>query len=441
MENTIECKVNLPDTIWVGISSTLIMLMPPSMGFVYAGLINQGSMSSMLGLCFAIFALVTIIWSTVGYSLVFGNSLGGIIGDMRYVGLTNLDSFQNKCLNQFTQTECYEKKYYFDSCGIPEILFFLFQNRFAAITTVLILGSISERMYLKYCLLFIILWTLFVFCPVSHWVWNVKGFLYQLGTRDFAGGLVVHVSSGFSALICSFILGKRKSFGSSPEVVNFPYVILGTMLLWFGWFGFNGGSSFKINSIAINSLVNTNISASTSLIIWILMDLLIVKKISAVGIAMGTICGLVAITPGAGYVPCQYAFVFGAVAGFLAWSVIMTRKKLMLYDDLDVFACHGISGCWGTIATGLFASKKINQSLNLDGLAFSGENKMFILYQLIAILIVPLYSSLITFIIMFSMKKWLKIRTKSHEEIYNDQINFFDDFNQEKNLKKLEVIR
>jgi Amt family ammonium transporter len=437
------CTLNSADSVWVGLTSCLVMLMTPAVGFVYAGLVNKGAIGSMLGLCFAIFAVVTIIWALIGYTLVFGDSVNGIIGNMRYAGLSNLVDFHSKCIGEFGVLQCYKDHFYWESCGIPEILFLFFQNKFAAITPALIIGSISERMYMKHSLLFIAIWTLIIYCPVAHWTWNAEGFLTKLGARDFAGGLVVHMASGFSALVTSLFLGKRQTYGSGPEVPNFPYVILGTMMLWFGWFGFNGGSSYGINKIGIIALINTNISASSSLVLWLIMDLCVYKQITALGIAMGSICGLVAITPGAGYIDPRFSFVYGAIAAILGWTAIYYRKRYQFYDDLDVFSCHGICGSWGILATGIFANKNINPLLPLNGLAFSfnfpDEDHKFVFYQFLSILIISLYCGIVTFLILFFMTRCFALRAKSDEEIYYDHINFFDEYRMKK--YNIEVIR
>ena len=296
---------------------------------------------------------------------------------------------------------------------------------------------------MKHSLLFIAIWTLTIYCPIAHWIWNIDGFLSKLGARDFAGGLVVHMASGFSALVTSLFLGKRKAYGSGPEVPNFPYVILGTMMLWFGWYGFNGGSSYGINKIGITAIINTNISASSSLVVWLVMDLCVYKRITALGIAMGSICGLVAITPGAGYIDPRFSFIYGTIAAILGWSAVYFRKRYQFYDDLDVFSCHGICGSWGILATGVFANKLVNPLLPLNGLAFAfntpDEDAYFILYQLLSILIVPLYAGIGTFLILFFMTRCFTLRAKSDEEIYYDNINFFDEFRMKK--YNIEVIR
>jgi Amt family ammonium transporter len=438
------CEVDRSDTVWMTICSVLVMLMIPSVGFIYAGLVNQGSISSILGLCLAILSMTTVQWCLMGYSLVFGNSFSGIIGDLKYLGMAGLTNFNNKCHNTFSTQVCLEHKYYWDSCGIPEALFFFFQSKFAGITSVLVIGSFSERMYFKYSLLYVFFWNLLIYCPIGHWVWNAEGFFHLWGVRDYAGGIVVHISAGYSSLVASLMLGKRKNFGTMPEVSNFVFYIFGTLLLWFGWFGFNGGSNYTVDGIAIFAIINTNISAAISLIVWIVVDLLVYKKISAAGLSLGVISGLVAITPSAGYIPLSIAFLYGVTAGGVCWTFIHFKRKYQLFDDLEVFACHGISGTLGALLCGLFASKDINPHLPYDGLAFvkEGESKMFIVMQIVATLAIAAYSSLMTFIILAIIKKCFKYRAKSEEEIYYDHINFFDQISMtSKKETKIEVIR
>jgi len=438
-----ECILDSGDSLWVALTSVLTMVMSPAVGFVYAGLVSAGAMGSMLGFCFAIYAQVTIIWVILGYTLVYGNSLWGLIGNFKYIGLSNLDKFENKCMTQYGSLKCLNTRPYWESCGIPEILILFFQGKFAAITPILFLGSISERMVLKYTLFFITIWVLLIYCPIAHWVWNHEGFLYELGVRDFAGGLVVHLTSGYGALITSIVLGKRKTYGKGPEVSNFPYVILGIMILWLGWFGFNGGSSFSFNRVAVIAILNTNISASCSVVTWLIIDLIAYKRITALGLAMGSISGLVAITPGAGYVDPHVALVFGFVAAFLCWTGVYVRKRFELYDDLDVFTCHGISGTWGVLATGMFATKRVNPNISLNGLFYAfntpEENNLFILYQIVAILVVVFYTGIVTHFILMIMRQFFNFRTKFDKEVHFDLINFFDEYRN--NKINMEVIR
>jgi Amt family ammonium transporter len=437
-----DCLVDKADIVWVSIGSLLTMLMIPSVGLIFSGLVNQGSVSSILGLSLATLSITTFQWCIIGYSLVYGNSVSGIIGDAKYLGLEGLLNFHNKCTNQAGYEDCLANKYYWDSCGIPEILFFFFSSKFAGITSVLVIGSFSERLYLKYSLLFVAIWNILVYCPIGHWVWNHDGFMNRLGVRDFAGGLVIHISTGFSGLIASMYLGKRKNFENMPDVFNFPFFIFGTLLLWFGWFGFNGGSSFAINTIGLFAIINTNICASMSLIIWVIIDLFVYKKISSQGISLGVICGLVAITPSAGYIPLNNSFICGFLSGIVCWLFVFLKKKYKLYDDLEIFSCHGISGLVGAICCGLFANKDINPFLEYNGLAYSGDgSKIFILLQILGFAIIASYSSLMTFIILFIMKKFFNIGPKKEEDVYLDLVNFFDQNIQMKSIQKIEAIR
>jgi Amt family ammonium transporter len=444
IENNENCEMNFLDVAWVSICAMLMMLMTPAVGFIYAGLVHKGSIASMLGICFSIFAMINVVWCILGYSLVYGDSQGGIIGNLKYVGLSNLMNFDNKCMNQFGKELCLSTKNYWETCSIPEILFVFYSSKFASITPVLLIGSMSERMYLKYSLLYILIWTIVVYCPIAHWIWNEDGFLNVLGTVDFAGGLVVHLTSGFSGLITSLALGKRKNFGERSEVQNFPFVILGTMLVWFGWYGFVGGSSYKIGKVSVITLLCTNITASASICCWIVMDLIVYGKITALGIALGTISGLVGITPSAGYISYYYSFVIGSISGLICWLAIFLRKKYKLYDDLDIFACHGICGLWGTLAAGLFAQKSINPLLERDGLIFAQapESKSLIGFQLVGITSVIAYCCTMTFIIIYIMKKLFTLQKKSDFDFYYDNINYFDEFWDSTSKKcKVEAIR
>jgi Amt family ammonium transporter len=441
---TLTCEIDKADTVWVGIASLLVMLMIPSVGLIYAGLVQNSSISSTLGLCLTILSMTTVQWCLIGYSLVFGESQGGFIGNLKYLALNTLDNFQNKCYNvDYDYNKCLEKKNYWESCGIPELLFFFFQSKFAGITSVIIIGSFSERMYLKYSLLFVFIWNIMVYCPVGHWVWNADGFMSVWGVRDFAGGLVIHIATGFTALSASLFLGKRKHYSTMPEVTNFPFFIFGTLLLWFGWFGFNGGSSNAIDKVGIFAIINTNIAASMSLIVWVLIDLLVYKKISSSGICMGVVCGLVAITPAAGYIPLNMSFFTGFIAGLICWIVVFLKKKYKLFDDLEIFACHGVAGLVGAIICGFFANKGVDPYLPYNGLAYvqGDESKIFILLQFLGFIIIASYSSIVTFVILYVINKLFTIKPKTEEEVYYDQINFFDENLSRLQAHKLQVVR
>jgi Amt family ammonium transporter len=335
--------------------------------------------------CFVIFAVVSIIWALWGYSLVFAPSVNGIIGNLSLVGLNGLSIHQiNPAL----------------APGIPELLYFAFQLKFAAITPALIIGACAERIRFRSLLLFIVLWSTLIYAPIAHWVWNPNGWLRSLGAIDFAGGIVVHISAGLSALAAALVVGRRKGCSvpwknhmkaldkkdSATEFkpTNIPYVMLGAALLWFGWFGFNAGSALAANDLAVSALVTTNLAAAAAAVSWMLVDWIMKGKPSAVGVSVGAVVGLVAITPAAGYVNVSSALIIGLAAGIISNLVANWRAGRSRIDDtLDVFACHGVGGLWGSIATGLFASAAINGA---SGLFFGNVGQL--LAQLLAVAVV-----------------------------------------------------
>ncbi|MCW4017259.1 MAG: ammonium transporter [Candidatus Bathyarchaeota archaeon] len=376
---------NPGDTAWLIVATALVMIMTPALGFFYGGLVRRKNLVSTIVQCFAIFAVISIVWALWGYSLVFGNSYGGIIGDLSLAGLNGIGV--NTVNTDLAPT-------------ISVLLFFAFQLKFAAITPALIIGACAERIRFRSLLIFIILWSTFIYVPIAHWVWNPDGWLKALGAIDFAGGLVVHISAGLSALAAALVVGRRKGCSTpwkdhmksldteSDKPSNIPYVILGAALLWFGWFGFNAGSALAANNIAVSALVTTNLAASGAAVSWMLMDWLLKGKPSAVGLAIGAVVGLVAITPGAGFVSVTSAIIIGLAAGVISNLVVNWRTGRSRIDDtLDVFACHGVGGLWGSIATGLFASAAIG---GVDGLFF-GNVEQFIA-QLIAVAVVVPFS-------------------------------------------------
>jgi Amt family ammonium transporter len=376
------------DVSWLMSATALVMLMTPALGFFYGGLVRKKNIVSTIVQCLIIFAVVSIIWVTMGYSLVFGTSTYGIIGDLSLVGLNNIGVHSvNPAL----------------APDIPELLFFAFQLKFAAITPALIIGACAERIKFRSLLIFIVLWSTLIYAPIAHWVWNPNGWLHSLGAIDFAGGIVVHVSAGLSALAAALVIGRRKDCGipwkehmkaakkeSAGEFkpTNIPYVILGAGLLWFGWFGFNGGSALAANDFAVLALVTTNLAAAAAAVSWMLLDWTIKGKPSAVGISIGAVVGLVAITPAAGYVTVTSALIIGLAAGIISNLVANWRAGRSKIDDtLDVFACHGVGGIWGSIATGLFASAAVN---GVNGLLFG--NPDLIVAQVLAVAVVGVFA-------------------------------------------------
>ena len=329
---------------WVLASTALVMIMTPALGFFYGGLVRRKNLISTIVQTMTIFAVVSLVWALWGYSEAFGPSVNGIVGDLSKAGLNGVGA--NPLPGQV----------------IPELLYFAFQLKFAAITPALIIGAFAERIRFKALLLFTVAWATFIYAPIAHWVWG-GGWLQQLGVIDFAGGLVVHISAGVSALAAAIVLGKRSGVAKSEEVRpnNIPFVILGAAILWFGWFGFNGGSALAANEVAVQALVNTNMAAAAGAVSWMLVDWSRKGKPSAVGISVGAVCGLVAITPAAGYVATGPAIIIGFVVGITSNFVANWRASRNIFDDsLDVFACHGAGSMWGVIATGIFASSAIN---------------------------------------------------------------------------------
>ena len=336
------------DIAWVLAATGLVMLMTPALGFFYGGLVRRKNLISTIVQCMTIFAVVSLVWALWGYSLAFAPSLNGVIGDLSKVGLNNVGAAANAAY----------------STAIPELLFFAFQLKFAAITPALIIGAFAERIRFKALLLFVVLWVTFIYAPIAHWVWGEGGWLKDMGVIDFAGGLVVHLSAAVSAVAAALVIGRRKDVDQAKEARpnNVPFVILGAALLWFGWFGFNAGSALAANEVAIQALVNTNLAAAGGAVSWMLVDWSRKGKPSAVGISVGAVCGLVAITPAAGYVSSSPAILIGLVVGVVSNYVASWRARTTLDDSLDVFAAHGAGSVWGVLATGIFASTAINPS-------------------------------------------------------------------------------
>ncbi|NPV47892.1 MAG: ammonium transporter [Armatimonadetes bacterium] len=359
--------INATDTLWVSLGACLVMLMTPALGFFYGGLVRQKNLLSTLVQCLAIFAVATGVWVLWGYSLAFGPSVGGLVGGLRFALLRTVGNVPNA-----------------DYAGtIPHLAFAFFQMKFAAITPALIIGAFAERIRFRSLLIFIVIWVTVVYAPVAHWVWGVGGWLRDLGALDFAGGTVVHVLAGSSALAAATVIGRRRCLADEPhQPCNVPYVILGASLLWFGWFGFNAGSALAMNGLAVSALFVTNIAAAFATMSWMAVDWMRTGKPSARGAAIGAVCGLVAITPAAGFVDVPAAMAIGVLAGVICQYVVILTKRTRLDDTLDVFACHGVGGMWGALATGILAQKVINPAGG-DGLLFGNPHQ--ILVQLAAV--------------------------------------------------------
>ncbi len=392
--------LNPGDIAWVATATALVMLMTPALGFFYAGLVRRKNLLSTLVQCLIIFAVVSLVWTFWGYSLVFGPSVNGVIGNLSLFGLNGIGAAPNITY----------------AALIPELLFFAFQLKFAAITPALIIGAFAERIHFRSLLIFIILWSTLIYCPVAHWVWNVGGWLRALGAIDFAGGLVVHITAGLSALAAAIVIGRRKDIENKEAMKpsNIPYVILGAALLWFGWFGFNAGSALAADSIMVFALVNTNLAAAAAAVTWMIVDWILKGKPSAVGMAVGAVCGLVAITPASGYVSVVSAVLIGAIAGVLSNLISSWRATRTKIDDsLDVFACHGVSGIWGSIATGIFATLTINPAA-VNGALFG--NTSLLLSQIIAVIVISVYSFFGSYLLLKFINLFSPLRVSIEDE-------------------------
>lgn len=353
--------LNSGDIAWMLISSALVLLMTPGLAFFYGGLVKRkNTLNTMMSVVFAM-GLASILWVFIGYSLSFSGDIGGVIGNLNWFGLTHVGTAPGP----YAST-------------IPNLCFAIFQMMFAIITPALITGAVVERMRFSSLFIFVGIWSIIVYYPLAHMVWG-GGLLQQFGALDFAGGNVVHISSGVSALVLAIILGKRKHYGKATyHPHNVPYVLLGAALLWFGWFGFNAGSAGAANGLAVSAFMTTNTSAAAAMLSWMLIEKIHNGKPTLVGASTGLVIGLVAITPGAGYVPVWASVIIGALVSPICFFFITHIKPKLQYDDaLDAFGCHGIGGIWGGIATGIFANSSVNPAVKWNGLIY-GDGNLFI---------------------------------------------------------------
>lgn len=391
--------INSGDTAWVLISSALVLLMTPGLAFFYGGMVRRKNMLSILMQCFIIMCVLSIQWVLFGYSLSFAPAKG-FWGGFAWLGLHGV-GFEP----------------YADYAGtIPHQAFMIFQAMFAIITPALIIGAFAERMKFSAFLVFTILWATFVYDPLCHWVWGVGGFLRNMGALDFAGGTVVHINAGIAALITALVIGRRKNLDhEAPAPHNLPFVVLGTGLLWFGWFGFNAGSALAANGLAVNAFVVTNTAAAAAGLSWAFIEWIKNGKPTMFGVASGAVAGLVAITPAAGFVSVVPAIIIGLLVSVFCFTAVSVIKPKLRYDDsLDAFGVHCIGGIWGALATGLFASKLVNPA-GADGLFF-GNPKQF-LVQLLAVLITIGYTAVVTTIIYKIVDVFIGVRVSEKDEL------------------------
>lgn len=392
-------KVDTGDTSWILISSALVMLMTPGLALFYGGMVRSKNVLGTIMQSFIALGVITIQWTLYGYSLAFGPDIGGIIGGLDWIGLKGVGVEPHPDY----------------SATIPHQAFMIFQMMFAVITPALITGAFAERLKFKTYLVFLVLWATFVYDPLAHWVWAVGGWIRNLGALDFAGGLVVHISSGIAALAAALVVGKRKGYGEEPMPPhNVTMTLLGAALLWFGWFGFNGGSAIASGSLATNAFVVTHISTAASALSWMIAEWIYKGSPTVLGAASGAVAGLVAITPASGFVGPVSAILIGLSAGIGCYFAIHLKSKLRYDDSLDVVGVHGVGGTWGAIATGLFASKAINSAGN-DGLFLGNPSLLGI--QALSVLSVWIYSFVVTLIILKLLDWTMGLRVSEEHEI------------------------
>ncbi|WP_405317863.1 ammonium transporter [Faecalibacillus faecis] len=373
--------------------------MTPGLAFFYGGMVRRKNVVNTMMTSIFVIGIATVMWVLFGYSLAFGTDHLGIIGDLSHLGLVGLTGK----VGEYAST-------------IPDLGFAMFQMMFAIITPALITGAVAGRMKFKALFLFIIFWSTIVYYPMAHMVWGIGGFLAKIGSVDFAGGNVVHISSGVSALVLCLILGKRKDYGKANyRIHNIPFVVLGASILLFGWFGFNAGSALKADGLAIHAFATTAISAASGMLSWMMMDILMAEKPTLVGCVTGLVVGLVAITPGAGFVPVWAALIIGFVGSPICYFMISKVKQKFGYDDaLDAFGCHGIGGVWGGLATGLFAQTSINSVAKWNGLFF-GDIHLFIV-QVISILVTIVVAIVGTLICIALVRLFTPLRVEKRDE-------------------------
>lgn len=392
--------MNAGDTGFMMICTAFVFFMTPGLAFFYGGLVRRKNVVNTMMACGAIMGLSVVMWTLFGYSLAFGGNHGGIIGDFRWFALNGVG---------------WEPGPYAET--IPHLVFVAFQMMFAMITPALITGAVVGRMRFKALFFFIAIWSLIVYYPMAHMVWGDGGFLAAIGSVDFAGGNVVHISSGVSALVLAIYLGQRRGYAKATyRTHNIPFVFLGAAMLWFGWFGFNAGSALKADGLAAHAFMTSSISSACALLTWMLIEVIREGKPTLVGASTGLVIGLVAITPGAGFVPVWASFIIGILVSPICYfTVILLKQKLKIDDALDAFGCHGIGGIWGGIATGLFGKTSINSVAKWDGLVF-GDHRLF-LAQVLSIVITIAVAIVGTLICIGIVRIFTPLRVDPKEEM------------------------
>jgi len=391
--------INAGDTAFVLVSSALVMFMTPGLALFYGGMVRTKNVLATMMQSFTIIGLVTVIWVLWGYSLAFGPDVGGVVGNLSWFGLKGVGLSPSP---DYAST-------------IPHQAFMIFQGMFAIITPALITGAFAERMKFSALLVFIALWSTLVYSPLAHWVWGSGGWLGNLGALDFAGGTVVHISSGASALAAVLIISKRKGYGKEQFIPhNLPMTLTGTAILWFGWFGFNAGSALGSNGLAAAAFVNTHVAAATASLSWMFAEWIHHGRPTTLGAASGAVAGLVAITPAAGFVSPVSALIIGGLAGVICYGAVMAKAKLGYDDSLDVVGIHGVGGTWGALATGLFASTVVNPDA-ANGLFFGNPGQLWI--QFLSVIVTCLFTFAMTLVILKVLDLVMGLKVSEEEEI------------------------
>jgi Amt family ammonium transporter len=391
--------MNAGDTVFVLISAALVMLMTPGLALFYGGMVRNKNVLGTIMQSFIILGIITFEWVLWGYSMSFGPDNAGIIGGLDWFGLNGVEMNPSPDYGS----------------SIPHLAFMIFQCMFAIITPALITGAFAERLKFSALLLFILLWGTFVYNPLAHWVWGVGGWMGKMGALDFAGGTVVHISSGISALAAALIVGKRLGYGSTAYIPhNVPMTITGAAILWFGWFGFNAGSALACNGLAANAFVVTHIASALAALSWMFMEWWHRGKPTTLGAASGAVAGLVAITPGSGFVGPVSAIIIGALGGMICYGGVLLKSRLGYDDSLDVVGIHGLGGTWGALATGLFASTKINPD-GANGLFFGNPGQIWI--QFVSVAATMVFAFIMTLIILKIIDVLIGLRVSEEEEV------------------------
>lgn len=387
--------MNGADTAFVMVCSALVLVMTPGLAIFYGGLTHSKNVLSTMMHSYFLMGLASVIWLVYGYSLSFGPDVGGVIGNLSYVMGNGVGAAVKEGLT------------------IPHSVFMMFQGMFVIITPALISGAFAERMKFSSFVFFMIAWITLVYAPICHWVWG-DGWLSRIGCLDFAGGLVVHLNCGVAALVSAIVVGKRKGYGSRAFIPhNLTLTLLGVGLLWFGWFGFNAGSRLAADGVAANAFMTTHMAAAMGALTWVFAEWILREKPTTLGLASGAVAGLGSITPASGYVGCGAALIIGGVAGIICYFAVLSKERLGYDDSLDVVGIHGVGGVWGTLATGLFASKLINDS-GADGLFYGNPSLLW--SQLIGVIVTIAYCFIVTLVILYVIKAIMGLRVTQEQE-------------------------